>query len=117
MATQPQQPDNTLPLPPGVAEESKAKKKEIIILPGQPADAKVPEHGMAQPTEDQTKYWERVLSDQGLSMERGAANSRVSQADRRRRVVPVGDGNDLEKIPQTRRGRRVRPDGHGPDTD
>lgn len=48
-------------------------------------------------SKDDLKYWDKVLREHGLSMERGRAN-RVSTTDRRRRLTYAGDTRDLERI-------------------
>ncbi len=126
MATQPQPPDNALPVPPGAAEDAPTQteqvtdkipssRKERGLLPGEP-----PGDGSGRPTKAQLEYWERMLKNQGLSMDKGDGH-RVSKTDRRRRVVYVGDGTDLSLVDSMANndiaggGRRVRPKGTPPD--
>lgn len=132
MATQPQPPDNALPVPPAAPDEPQPEQERELLpegpdskwerRPGEPELPPVPATGVAKATKEQQEFWERLLATEGLSMDKGDGQ-RVSKTDRRRRVVYVGDDNDAALVDSMANnkiaggGRRVRPKGTPPDAD
>jgi hypothetical protein len=68
-----------------------------------------------KPSKEETAYWERVLHDHNLGMDRG----RSGKVGGERRLTHVGDSNDLatveSKIVAKKTGQRVRPKGARPE--
>ena len=48
-----------------------------------------------KPTKEQLDYWEKILHDYNLGMERGRGGK---AANGKRRLVTVGTSNDLESV-------------------
>jgi hypothetical protein len=69
-------------------------------------------------TESELKeHWEKILADEGLSMDAGRTQYREPGGKEKNRHVHVGNAADLEDIHQMLAGEngRVRPKGAGPD--
>lgn len=64
------------------------------------------------------KYWDKVLTSHGLSMERGKPPLiRMPDGRRLRMILYVGGIQELDSLMEEMAGRngRVTPEGHGPD--
>jgi len=74
-----------------------------------------------RPTEDsnlsETEKWEKILADEGLSMDAGRRRFRDAAGRERNRLVHVGSSSNIDAIYEMQVGDngKVAPNGAGPD--